>query len=330
MVKRYWKPALSLMVLSPILAEIISGGTPAEAFVLPWILATYIVFLYGVQVLVIREVATRRKFGPLGLWCLGVIYGLYNEGVKTQTLFYPFYDDADDPFSSYGLVANVRIPLTLFITFWHGLIAVALPVFLVDYLFPKAAQKPWLSLKLTWSLAIFSVATASLVFFGLGDKVEEGMALHVVHFAFVIGAALALWSVAGRLPDTPRITSSAGAGSVGWKQFWWGGLLFVFMAPVPHLLAVLKVHWLLFVLYFAVLAIVAVLAIARHREVTREKAVGFVLGGGTAQGLTSVAIGVLTGDVVWAVSGAVFAVVFVGALIRIRQKATAALDGRDA
>src|SRR4029453_19619444 len=87
--KQYWKPTLLLMVLSPLLAEITSGGTPLTLFFTPGILLGFLFGLYGLQVLVIREVATRRGYGLLGLWCLGLIYGLYNEGLRSETLFYP-------------------------------------------------------------------------------------------------------------------------------------------------------------------------------------------------------------------------------------------------
>src|SRR6266699_1010025 len=119
-VRQCWKPVLLLRVLSPFLAEVISGGTPVTVFFLPWVFFPYVIFLYGIPVLILREVAARRKFGLLGLWCLGLIYALYNEGLFAQTLFYPHHAPLDT-FSTYGLVANVRIPFALWISFWHGL-----------------------------------------------------------------------------------------------------------------------------------------------------------------------------------------------------------------
>jgi hypothetical protein len=141
MVKQRWKSVLLLIVLAPVLAEVISGGTPITQMFLPWILVFYVVFLYGFQVLVIREVAVRGRLGLLGLWCLGTVYGLYNEGLRAQTLFYPLHSPIA-AFSGYGLVADVRIPFTIWITFWHGLFSVVIPVLVVEYLFPAQAARP--------------------------------------------------------------------------------------------------------------------------------------------------------------------------------------------
>jgi hypothetical protein len=327
--RRYWKPILLLIVLSPVLAEVISGATPITQIVLPWILLFYIVFLYGLQVLVIREVATRRGFGPLGLWCLGLIYGLYNEGLRAQTLFYPLHAPIDD-FSTYGLVANVRVPFTLLILFWHGLFSVVTPILLVEYVFPEKAREPWLSVKATWSLAILSVTTAVAYFLFLGDdRGTQKTTTLVVHFTFIVVAAVVLWFVAARLPRTPRVTSDAGGDGVrgdgtGWKPFLSGAALFVFSAIVPEILAGTTVPWPLFVLYFAALAVVGTWTMGRHRETSRRKAVVFVLGAGTAQAVLSLVFGALTGNVMWAISGVVFATIFVTTLVRLRRKGTVA------
>ncbi|MEN3308151.1 MAG: aminodeoxyfutalosine deaminase [Micromonosporaceae bacterium] len=106
MVKQRWKSVLLLTVLALVLAEVISGGTPITQMFLPWILVFYVVFLYGFQVLVIREVAVRGRLGLLGLCCLGTVYGLYNEGLRAQALFYPLRS-AIDTFSDHGIVAEV-------------------------------------------------------------------------------------------------------------------------------------------------------------------------------------------------------------------------------
>lgn len=66
------------MVGSALLAEVISGGTPLTLFMAPGVFLPFVVLVYGIPVLVLREVAVRRGYGPLGLWCLGVLYSLVN------------------------------------------------------------------------------------------------------------------------------------------------------------------------------------------------------------------------------------------------------------
>ena len=115
--------------------------------------------VYGLHVLVIREVAIRGRLGLVGLWSLGLVYGLYNEGLRSQTLFFPHHAPIEE-FSTYGLVGHLRIPFTLFIIAWHALFSVVTPILLVEYLFPGKARQPWLPRNATWAVAILRVVTA--------------------------------------------------------------------------------------------------------------------------------------------------------------------------
>jgi hypothetical protein len=320
MVKQNWKPILLLIVLAPFLAEVISGDTPLPQFFLPGIFLGYVLSLYGLQVLVIREVAIRWKLGPLGLWCLGLVYGLYCEGLRTESLFYPLEAPLEE-FSAYGLVGSVRVPFTVWISAWHGLFSVVTPILLVEYLFPGKARQPWLPLKATWSVAFFSVATAVAYFVFAGDEAStQPSATLGAHLGFMVVAALVLSVVAGKLPSTPRITANGQGKSFTWSRLWSGALLYVVMVVVPVVLAQSKVPWPLFVLYLAAVATVAGWAVARRREATCEQAVVFVLGAGTAQTVLSVVFGVLVGNIMYAASSVMFTAVFIAALVRIRRK----------
>jgi len=272
--KGRWKPALVLMVLSPLLAEVMSGATAV-------------------------------------------------------TLFYPL-DAPLDAFSTYGLVADVRVPFTLWISFWHGLFSVVTPVLFVGHLFPRRADEPWLPVKATWSLAILSVGTAVgyFLFVGEASTTQDATTL-IVHFTFLVVAALVLWFVAGRLPRTPRIVPDGGADGFSWKPFVSGVVIYLFLSVGPEVMAQDRLPLPLFVLYFAGLAVVAGWAIARRRETTRSRVVMFLLGSGTAQAALAVVFGVLIGNIMWAITGVIFAAVFVGALVRIKRRSTAVLDGRN-
>jgi hypothetical protein len=329
-VRQHWKPALLLMVLSPLLAEVVSGATPMTLFFMPWVFFPYVTILYGFLVLVIREVVTRRGIGLLGLWCLGLIYALYNEGLRAETLFYPL-DVPLDLFASYGLVAEVRMPFVLWISFWHGLFSVVTPVLFVECMFPEQAGEPWLPRAVTWTLAILSVGTAVPYFLFFGDdSATRNVTTLIVHFTFLIAAALVLWFVAGRLPRTPRIVPDDGAGGVSWKPFYWGVGLYLVLTIVPEVLAENRIPPPLFVVYFAALAVVAAWAIARRRQASRAQVVVFLLGSGTAQAALSVLFGVLTGNVLWSMSGVIFTTAFAVALVRIRRKTAMVRHGREA
>jgi hypothetical protein len=327
MVKQRWKSVLLLMVFAPVLAEVISGGTPISQMLLPWTLVFYVVFLYGFQVLVIREVAVRARLGPLGLWCLGTVYGLYNEGLRAQTLFSPVHSPIET-FADYGLVADVRIPFTVWIISWHGLFSVVIPVLVVEYLFPAQAGRPWLPRTATWLLGIFSVATAAGYFLFVADERGTQTAGTLgVHLAFMVIAALVLCGVAAVLPRTPHVLPGSGTGGRRWLLFGVGAALYLVVFVLPELLAEVEVPWPLFIVSFAVLAVAAVWAVARRREATREQAVVFVLGCGTAQAALSVVFGVLNSDIMWAISGAAIGAIFIVSVVRMSRKESATVDG---
>jgi hypothetical protein len=319
-VKQNWKPILLLIVLAPFLAEVISGDTPLPQFFLPGIFFGYVLSLYGLPVLVIREVAIRWRLGLLGLWCLGLVFGLYCEGLRTESLFYPLHAPMEE-FSAYGLVGGVRVPFTLWISAWHGLFSVVTPILFVEYLFPDKARQPWLPLKATWSVAVLSVATGVAYFLFAGDEAStQPSTTLAAHLGFMVVAALVLSVVAGKLPRTPRITANSHGQSFTWSRFWSGALLYMVLGVVPVVLAQSKVPWPLFVLYLAAVATVAGGAVARRREATREQAVVVVLGAGTAQAVLAVVFGVLIGNIMYAASSVLFAALFVTALARIRRK----------
>jgi hypothetical protein len=327
--RQNWKPILVLMVLSPLLAEVISGGTPVTQFFMPWILFPYVITLYGLQVLVIREVATRSGFGLVGLWCLGAVYGLYNEALRAETLFHP-HTSPIDAFSTYGLVGDVRVPFTVWILSWHGLFSVVMPILLVEYRFPAAAGRPWLSRKATWVLATLSVGTAIAYFLFLGEESgTQGGTKLVAHLAFTVVAAVILCVAAGKVSRTPRIVSNGGHdGSTSWRLFTAGAVLYVVLFVVSEVLAELKVPWPLFVVYLTVLATAVLWAVARRRATTRKDAVVLVLGSGTAQAVLGLLVGVLGGNILLAISDAMFIAVFVVTLARMGRKPTAVPDAR--
>src|SRR3974390_1926823 len=79
------KAFLTLVCCAPILTEIVSGNTPAHAF-LDLRVAVFLVLAYSWRLLVIRELALRWRLSTLGIFVLGLAYGVVNEGLLVQTL----------------------------------------------------------------------------------------------------------------------------------------------------------------------------------------------------------------------------------------------------
>lgn len=131
------RAALTLVVLTPLVAELALGSTPLHlAFlVLLWLP------IYGAGVLLIRE-AVRRCGGRWpSLVLLGVAYELVEDGLGLQALSSPrLYDAAQWGPRLFGLnttywEANVA---------YHVVFSVLIPIALTDLLFPGLRNRPYL------------------------------------------------------------------------------------------------------------------------------------------------------------------------------------------
>lgn len=297
---RAWKPALLLMVVSPLLAEVVSGATPVTVFFLPWVFIPYVTVLYGLPVLVLREVAVRRRYGPLGLWCLGVLYGLYNEGLLAETLFHPL-ETPMPVFATYGLIGGIRLPFVVWICCWHGVFSLLTPVVVVHHLVPGMAGRPWLPWWATRCVGVFLVGAAAtrFLFFGEAAQTLRPAAL-VTAFGLLAVAGVGLWFGAARLPRTL-------GGGAGRRPFLVGAALYVLISMAPEILAQEHAPWPLFIGYFVAFAGVAAWAVVRGERARPRQVVLLVLGALATEAVLAVPFGLLGGNPLWAVSGAIFA-----------------------
>src|SRR5256885_16843146 len=82
------RPLLALVLLSPVIAEMLSGSTPPLEWLNP-IAVLFLIWLYGAGVLVMRETAVRWKTGWPSILLLGAAYGIIEEGLAVKSLFDP-------------------------------------------------------------------------------------------------------------------------------------------------------------------------------------------------------------------------------------------------
>jgi hypothetical protein len=149
-----WKPVLTLIALTSLLPELLSGSTPLEAWAAPQVLPLFILG-YGVPILVIRELAIRRDTGAFGIFLMGLGYGVINEGFFAGTLFretgvpIPFFDH-------YGFALGVSWPWAAVICAWHAVTSVWLPIAVTERLH---GRDPWLP---RWALVLAGLITLGL------------------------------------------------------------------------------------------------------------------------------------------------------------------------
>ena len=166
------RPTLTLLLLTTVVPELLTGSTPLYGFLNPGLLV-FLTLGYGLAILLVRELAVRLGIGLGGLILFGLAYGVFNEGLLAKTFLLhralpvPQYDD-------YGYWLGISFPWAAGITAWHAFASVVFPVSLTHYFFPQASRKPWLNGKVALALGIVLLLLASLVFLGPSEKGVKG------------------------------------------------------------------------------------------------------------------------------------------------------------
>lgn len=313
--KKRWKPILALLVLSPLLTELLTGSAPASAFFQPWLFLLLATVGYGFPVLVIREIAIRKNFGLLGLFFLGVAYGLYNEALVARTIFNPFHSPVDT-FAIYGLIGNIRIPWALTISFWHALHAVIYPIAFVSYLWPDHAREPWINKKAAWFLGLGSVIFGILTFFSGPPANPRG---EVGDFIFIILSWALLWWLSNRFSGTPKIALPDKT-SFNWKIPSFGIGLYVVLFFLPLIFSKLNLGLILFVTYFLLITIFFIRKFSMIQEVPVEKLVLIGLGGEIPVALFAILISLPFGRMDQVLVDLVFLAAFIFFIVKLKSK----------
>jgi hypothetical protein len=128
---------ICLVVLAPLIAELAWGST---RFTEAWALLLFGPGYAGAALL-IREVVRRRGLGWASVLLFGAAYGLAEEGLALQSLtstgMYPIADWAPR-------VAGINTAYTVMVLPYHAVFSIALPILLVDLLFPAHRRSPYL------------------------------------------------------------------------------------------------------------------------------------------------------------------------------------------
>ncbi len=140
--RRHILPALTLFLLSPVIAELVSGSAPPSQWLVPttWM---FLVPLYGAGAVLARELAVRWKTGWLGVILLGAAYGILEEGIDVMSFFNAAWPDLGAS-AAYGRWADVAWVWTTHLTVYHAAFSVAIPILLVHLIYPKSRGEAWL------------------------------------------------------------------------------------------------------------------------------------------------------------------------------------------
>ncbi len=134
-------PAIFLFFLSPFIAELLSGSAPPVRFFNPvWFFS--IVILYGSGAILVRELVRKWNKGLPSLLCLGMAYGIIEEGLALKTFFDPNWP-LIGILGSYGRALGINWVWAIELTVGHAIISIAIPIVLTELLFPDERSNPW-------------------------------------------------------------------------------------------------------------------------------------------------------------------------------------------
>jgi len=222
------RPLLGLILLSPVIAEMLSGSSPPIEWLNP-IAALFLIWLYGAGVLVMRETAVRWKTGWPSILLLGAAYGIIEEGLAVKSFFDPSWMDLG-ALGSYGRWLDVNWIWAVWLTIYHAVVSIAIPIFLVDWIWPHVRGKP-LTSRRGYITAIVLLVAATVFMDVLLTPYRPSVWHLLGALAAVAFLAWAAKKYAGRLwarlptgrPPSPRTYAIAGFGFLGGSFLLYGG-----------------------------------------------------------------------------------------------------------
>jgi hypothetical protein len=133
-------PAIALFFLAPLVAEFLLGDFPLTYLPLLLVFAP----MYGGGALLIREVTRRTGHGWPTIILLALAYGVFEEGITTQSLFNPDYAHAHLLDHGFVPALGIAVPWTLFVLGLHTVWSISVPIALVEAFVPDRRTTPWL------------------------------------------------------------------------------------------------------------------------------------------------------------------------------------------
>ncbi len=135
-------PALVLFFLAPAIGELLSGSAPPVEFFNPFSILL-LSALYGSGALLARELALRWGKRWPTILTLGLAYGIVEEGLMVKSFFDPAWMDLG-LLGVYGRWAGVNWVWAVMLTLYHAVVSIAIPIMLVELIYPGQRDEPWL------------------------------------------------------------------------------------------------------------------------------------------------------------------------------------------
>ncbi len=218
---RFAGPIWALLLLSPFIAEVLSGSTRAS------VLFVYVpeVMVWGVGALLARELVRRWRAGGVSLLSLGLALSIAEEFIIQQTSLAPLPFPGSHP--EYGRVWGVNLLYFLFMLGYESVWVVVVPVQVTELFFPDRRESPWLLRRGAIVSCIVFLIGCGIAWYGWTQQARKRLHAAPYHpsagyfiagfaaIALLIGLAYALRGAAQPSPSDRRKTAPA----------WLGGLV---------------------------------------------------------------------------------------------------------
>ncbi len=145
MMRRILGALITLMFISPLIAELLTTSTPPWNFFNPINLLILIGF-YGSGVALIREFRLRNNLKYVSLIPLGIAYGVLEEGIAVRSFFNPEWKDLGI-YHFYGRWIGVNWVWSFYLVIFHGIYSICIPIIITEALFKKVSGKQWINIK---------------------------------------------------------------------------------------------------------------------------------------------------------------------------------------
>jgi hypothetical protein len=205
-------PALGLFWLSPLVAEFLLGNLPITQLGVLFALAP----LYGGGAVLIREVVRRRGWGYPSMVLLALAYGVFEEGVTTQSLFKPNYAHLRLLDPGYIHALGIGAPWTIFVLSIHTLWSITVPIVLVESVSHRRRES-WLGrVGLSVFGVLFVLGAAATTAFQLSS---DPFVASRGRFVGVGVAIMLLIRLAGWVGDRHLFVGTEGCPRAGWSDW---------------------------------------------------------------------------------------------------------------
>lgn len=242
--KRKSASTLTLLFLSPGIAELLSSSAPPLEFFNP-IGFLMLLALYGFGCILIREYRIRNDLDSSSILLLGMAYGIVEEGIAVKSFFNPAWQDIGI-LGEYGRFIGVNWVWSIGLTLYHAIISIAIPIAITELMYSDIAGERWIESRRRLNI-ILTMFLLDIFFINLaltGDYQPN-----ILHYLFSIFVVYLLIKYSRRVRIKPLAISP------GSKRSWltgliWMVLFYIIFFGFPNMNVPIVLEFLISLIFF--------------------------------------------------------------------------------